>query len=172
MPSLIGNKPNQVPTNGDLGTAAFQDAEDFKAGNLGFDRLRGDFSNATVSLRSAIQTYTVNGNTVVPVIPNGTATSALLEVYNSSDVDNAAYLQLRITDTLAQLNAAQRGTGSSLPLDFVVGGASRFWIKTSGGIRYVPLSSAPASPEAGEVYYDSGTNKLRCYNGTTWNDLF
>jgi hypothetical protein len=26
MPSLIGNKPNQVPTNGDLGTLAFQDA--------------------------------------------------------------------------------------------------------------------------------------------------
>jgi hypothetical protein len=26
MPSLIGNKPNQVPTNGDLGTLAFQDS--------------------------------------------------------------------------------------------------------------------------------------------------
>ena len=25
MPSLIGNKPNQVPSNGDLGTLAFQD---------------------------------------------------------------------------------------------------------------------------------------------------
>ena len=23
MPSLVGNKPNQVPTNGDLGTLAF-----------------------------------------------------------------------------------------------------------------------------------------------------
>jgi hypothetical protein len=29
MPSLIGNKPNQVPTNGDLGTLAFEDAESF-----------------------------------------------------------------------------------------------------------------------------------------------
>ena len=26
MPSLVGNKPNQVPTNGDLGTLAFQDS--------------------------------------------------------------------------------------------------------------------------------------------------
>ena len=26
MASLVGNKPNQVPTNGDLGTLAFQDA--------------------------------------------------------------------------------------------------------------------------------------------------
>jgi hypothetical protein len=29
MPSLIGNKPNQVPTNGDLGTMAFQDLVNF-----------------------------------------------------------------------------------------------------------------------------------------------
>jgi hypothetical protein len=27
MPSLIGNKPNQVPTNADLGTLAFQDSK-------------------------------------------------------------------------------------------------------------------------------------------------
>jgi hypothetical protein len=27
MPSLIGNKPNQVPTNGDLGTLAFEDSD-------------------------------------------------------------------------------------------------------------------------------------------------
>jgi hypothetical protein len=30
MPSLIGNKPNQVPSNGDLGTLAFQDANAVK----------------------------------------------------------------------------------------------------------------------------------------------
>lgn len=37
--------------------------------------------------------------------------------------------------------------------------------------QYLP-TTAPASPSAGQVYYDSGTNKLRCYNGSTWNDLF
>jgi hypothetical protein len=30
----------------------------------------------------------------------------------------------------------------------------------------------PTTAKAGDVYYDKGTNKLRCYNGTTWNDLF
>lgn len=48
----------------------------------------------------------------------------------------------------------------------------RLRIKSTGQARFVPLLSAPASPEAGDVYYDSSTNKLRCYNGTTWNDLF
>lgn len=33
MPSLIGSKPNQVPVNADLGTMAFQDAENI-AGNV------------------------------------------------------------------------------------------------------------------------------------------
>lgn len=37
--------------------------------------------------------------------------------------------------------------------------------------QYLP-TTAPTSPSAGQVYYDSGTNKLRCYNGSTWNDLF
>jgi hypothetical protein len=32
--------------------------------------------------------------------------------------------------------------------------------------------NAIASPAAGLVVYDSTTNKLQCYNGSTWNDLF
>lgn len=46
MAKLIGTKPDQVPTNADLGTMAYQDAESLKAGNLNvvsgqvaFDRL-------------------------------------------------------------------------------------------------------------------------------------
>ncbi len=32
--------------------------------------------------------------------------------------------------------------------------------------------NAIASPAAGLVVYDTTTNKLCCYNGSTWNDLF
>jgi hypothetical protein len=52
------------------------------------------------------------------------------------------------------------------------GNTERARIKSTGQVRFVPLASAPGGAEAGDVYYDSGTNKLRCYNGTTWNDLF
>ncbi len=34
------------------------------------------------------------------------------------------------------------------------------------------LTSAPASPTAGQIYYDTTDNKLRCYDGTNWKDLF
>lgn len=33
-------------------------------------------------------------------------------------------------------------------------------------------SATPSSPAAGDIYFDSTTNKLRCYDGTSWNDLF
>ena len=34
MASMIGNLPNQVPTNGDLGTMAFQDASNINVGSI------------------------------------------------------------------------------------------------------------------------------------------
>ena len=34
------------------------------------------------------------------------------------------------------------------------------------------LATAPAGPTAGQIYYDTGVNKLKCYNGTSWFDLF
>jgi hypothetical protein len=47
----------------------------------------------------------------------------------------------------------------------------RLRIKSTGQVRFVPQTE-PVTAQAGDVYYDSGTNKLRCYNGTIWNDLF
>jgi hypothetical protein len=44
-------------------------------------------------------------------------------------------------------------------------------VKLTGSVNFPPRTT-PTSPAAGDVYYDSGTNKLRCYNGSAWNDLF
>jgi hypothetical protein len=33
-------------------------------------------------------------------------------------------------------------------------------------------SATPSSPVKGDVYFDSTSNKLRCYDGSSWNDLF
>lgn len=35
-------------------------------------------------------------------------------------------------------------------------------------LRLTPQASAPSSPTAGMVYYHSGSNTLKCYNGTSW----
>jgi hypothetical protein len=35
-------------------------------------------------------------------------------------------------------------------------------------MRLEPRNSAPSSPSAGDIYFDSSDNKLKCYDGTTW----
>jgi hypothetical protein len=81
--------------------------------------------------------------------------------------------------------AGGKGTGSGTSGDVIISTATtttsgttlqtltqRLRIKgTQGSVRFIPIAT-PASAEAGDVYYDSSTNKLRCYNGSTWNDLF
>lgn len=57
-------------------------------------------------------------------------------------------------------------------LRFYSTSTERFRVKYLGQCRFIPLSSAPGNAEAGDVYYDSNTNKLYCYNGTSWNALF
>jgi len=41
-----------------------------------------------------------------------------------------------------------------------------------GRLRPPRLAGAPASPAAGELYHDTGTNALRWWNGTTWASGF
>jgi hypothetical protein len=47
---------------------------------------------------------------------------------------------------------------------------------TTKGVLFPRMTTtqrnAIASPATGLVVYDSTTNKLQCYNGSTWNDLF
>jgi hypothetical protein len=66
------------------------------------------------------------------------------------------------------------GTGAnSLDITFKnKSSIDRIKIKSNGQMRFIPLASDPAGAEAGDVYYNSTSNKLKCYNGTTWNDLF
>jgi hypothetical protein len=70
------------------------------------------------------------------------------------------------------LNAGFVGTGTNQPLNIVTNNVEKMVVKTQGQVRFVPLAADPASPQAGDVYYNSTTNKLRCYNGSIWNDLF
>jgi hypothetical protein len=49
---------------------------------------------------------------------------------------------------------------------------ARVVVKLGGQVRFVPLAADPSGAESGDVYYNSTSNKLKCYNGTTWNDLF
>jgi hypothetical protein len=51
-------------------------------------------------------------------------------------------------------------------------GTTRAYVKDTGAVNFVPLAADPSPAAKGDVYFNSSTNKLRCYNGTSWNDLF
>lgn len=52
------------------------------------------------------------------------------------------------------------------------GGMRAQSLRVSTYTRLSPLNTAPLTPETGTVYYDNSSNKLRCWNGSSWNDLF
>ncbi|GEM_PF-6238420 len=46
-------------------------------------------------------------------------------------------------------------------------------LKSSGAVRYTPMSSSPISGvQEGDIYYDSTLKKLRCYDGTAWQNCW
>jgi hypothetical protein len=105
-------------------------------------------------------------NTGVAAFGGGTSTAGALAIsYNDTDgaalgaiEPGVAWRKVSVFSDLVDL--CSNGT------------TSRLRVKSNGQVRFIPLASAPAGAEAGDVYYDSGTNKLRCYDGTVWNDLF
>lgn len=111
------------------------------AGNLNFNstsqRITGDFSNATVASRVALQTSTTNGNTSVAAIPNGTGINANFYAYNNSDPTNSSFIRIAggaNSNTESRIESGILGTGTYLPMTFYTGGSERARIDTSGNV--------------------------------------
>jgi hypothetical protein len=81
------------------------------------------------------------------------------------------------------------GTNASQPLILGTAATERARIDSSGNLgigtaspartlhvndvmRLEPRATAPSSPSAGDIFFNSSTNKLQCYDGTAWQDCF
>jgi hypothetical protein len=106
------------------------------AKNLNFagtgNRITGDLSNATVANRLLVQSSTVNGNSVLGIVPNGTSTTSAINVYGGSDLVNYSLGQMANYGTDLRFQAVQAGTGSYLPLTFYTSGAERMRVTPAG----------------------------------------
>lgn len=86
------------------------------------------------------------------------STTQIIDADASQRVTNEySRRQILVEDSNPALKVTQTGAGNAL--------------EVSGKARFIP-QAVPALAQAGEFYYDQATNKLRCYNGSTWNDLF
>jgi hypothetical protein len=95
-------------------------------------RIIGDFSNATFASRTLFQDATTNTGTNIGIIPNGTAVTSALIVYNGSDPDNAGRIAFNATSTIMQLSSNKSGTGTVLPLGFYMSGSEVARFATTG----------------------------------------
>ena len=83
-------------------------------------RIYGDFSSTSHNLRSLIQSLVINGNTILGLIPNGSAVIAGINLYNSQDPLNAGLFQVNINNAAATINSYKMGAGATLPLQLAV----------------------------------------------------
>ncbi len=170
------------------------------SGNLAFtgtgNRITGDFSNGTLANRIGFQSSTVNGQTSISALPNGSSAQTQFLIFNASDVANAGFGQWLVSATEMRLGAALTGTGSFVPQTFYTGGAERVRIDTSGnvgvgatanasaildaqsttkGVRFPNMTTAQknaiGTPAAGLVIFDTTLSKLCVYSGAAWQTI-
>jgi hypothetical protein len=98
-------------------------------------KIIADFSNATRANRLAFQTSTLNGNTRVPILPNGTSRLAGIDCFDGTDPDNASFLQVHSdgTNNHAGLNSAKIGTGTTKDLVFQIDGVTKAKVNAADG---------------------------------------
>lgn len=126
-----------VGTTTDDGTNKLQVAGSAAVtGNLSLSgnarRITCDFSNATPSNRTAFQTSTTDGVTVVSAIPNGTATQGIYRVWNTSGFTTGATGSFGASTSAIYIDSGIVGAGTNLPIQFQQLGTARGSLFISG----------------------------------------
>jgi hypothetical protein len=147
MPSLVGNKPNQVPSNGDLGTLAFQDSN---AVNI---------SGGTVDVSAGTAALPTLGTTGDP------NTGVFFPAADTVAVATNGVERVRVSDT------GNVGIGTTSPASSAILDAQ----STTKGVRIPNMTTtqknAISSPVAGLMVFDTTLAKLCVYSGSAWQTI-
>lgn len=132
------------------------------------------------------QTFTADGSTTVFNLTNpSTTVDSMVQINGVTQVPTAAYSIVGNTLTFTEAPEA----GDTIEVREIVAQSTVHAITNSSGNASISVNDAsssvtlqgilqlnpttqPGSPQEGMVYFDSGTKKLRCYDGTVWQDLF
>lgn len=156
-------------------------------------RLTADLSNATHASRMLLQSTTVNGQTQVGAIPNGSSASAGFNAYNNATPASGTVAQMLALSTEVSVRATALG-GSALPLTLYTNGAQQAQIDAAGnkimhggagalattattGFVWVPYCLGTPTGNPGAPANSSGSvplaidltaNKLWFWTGAAW----
>jgi hypothetical protein len=129
--------------------------------------IQGDFDSATVNNRTKLQTSTTNATTGVYVVPNGSATSASVQMANAADPTNASKIVVATngaTDT--QIVSGANGSGSYLPLSFYTNNDIRFQMGNAGELNVRTAPGTVSSGSSGQVLTSGGPGA-----GVSWSTV-
>jgi len=99
-----------------------------------------------------------------------------LSIFSATTVEGADIISTGVTGTTKYLRVDGDGTSSwqtvTIPTDFVsaASGGTFSGAVTAPSIVLTP-GSAPGSPAEGAIYYDSTSDTVKVYNGTSWISL-
>jgi hypothetical protein len=109
--------------------------------------------------------YSDGGLSTIRINKVGTGNYSFIDLYNNTTIGTTTNRWKQIHGDSVFCGVTTIQASAKLQVD-----------STTQGVLFPRMTTtqknAIASPAAGLVVYDSTTNKLQCYNGSTWNDLF
>jgi hypothetical protein len=146
-----------------LGYTPVNRAGDTGLGSMTFasgSKILGDFTNATITSRTILQSSTVNGITIIGAAPNGTGTTTLFQAYNSSDLANAGQFQFRMDATLAILNSTKLGTGVLRPISFQFADIEKASLDVNGNLTTLGSMTSAGLVSSAQVRVNANGGSL------------
>jgi hypothetical protein len=158
LPTAAQNFNGQNLTNvgafGSTGTNTFSGTTTLFSGSAA--RIQGDFSNATLANRTAIQDKTTNNVTGLAILPNGTAVESAVTCFNNSSPTNSAYGGINCNATATRLTSGATGSGTQLPLLFDINGTEAARFDTTQNFMVGRSSYSFLSNVKGTTLYNTG----------------
>ena len=140
-------------------------------GSVSFDNLPGVGINATADVTNKLSV------SADATLLNNAGTGHQLKINKATSGDTASLLYQSGFSGRAEMGLAGNNDFAVKVSDGVTWFTGLTVLGTSGAVQInevlsLPPRSEPASSSAGDVYFDSATSKLRCFDGTFWQDLF
>lgn len=143
--------------------AAYAPAARFTDNGDAANWARVDIKNNNATNNDGLLLYQDNGGNVA--IRNNNSSGSIVGTSFIAGNTTAGYFDWQNTagNTAMRLDSGGKlGVGTDIPART---------LHVDAVMRLEPTTT-PSSPAAGDLYFDSSTNKLRCYDGTAWNDCF
>lgn len=119
------------------GTNVYTGQVTISSSNLNFlgnaCRITGDFSNASIPLRTIVQTSQANSATEWGLIPSGTGGVTAFYMLNSATAANCQVARISMDSTQFQIAAGITGAATYIPITFGTTGSERMRIDSSIG---------------------------------------